>query len=64
MWIEGTPWSREIHQTRPRAPFAGATYGGAARTASTGLRRPGEDVEVAEGRLRAKNKISSTVCPL
>lgn len=41
MWIEGTPWSREIHQTRPRAPFAGATYGGAARTASTGLRRPG-----------------------
>lgn len=21
-WIEETPWSREIHQTRPRAPFA------------------------------------------
>jgi len=41
VWIEGTLWSREIHQTRPRAPFAGATYGGAARTASTGLRRPG-----------------------
>jgi len=26
VWIEGTPRSREIHQTRPRAPFAGATY--------------------------------------
>lgn len=49
VWIEGTPWSREIHQTRPRAPFAGATYGGAARTASTEDWEDVEDVEVAEG---------------
>lgn len=49
MWIEGTPWSREIHQTRPRAPFAGATYGGAARTVSTGLEETSEDVEAAVG---------------
>lgn len=63
VWIEGTPWSREIHQTRPRAPFAGATYGGAARTASTELRRPRRYRGDGRG-LRAKNKISSTVCPL
>lgn len=32
-WIEGTLWSREIHQTRrPPVLFAIATYGGVART--------------------------------
>lgn len=40
MWIEGTPWSHEIHQTRLLEPRSlGATYGGAQSqgTASNGV---------------------------
>ncbi|KAK2584101.1 hypothetical protein KPH14_006544 [Odynerus spinipes] len=58
-WIEETPWSREIHQTGPRAPFAGATYVAVAKTASTSTNGEGKGRE--DTGLRAKNKISSTI---
>lgn len=70
-WGTSVDWGDPMESWNPSdqasSPVASATYGGAARTASTGLRRPGGcrgKEGGARGGQRATNKISSTVCPL